>query len=244
MKTTESPFDDASPEWQAQRDALQQLHRDVLDEPIPPTLLAAAGQAARSQGGKAKWARWGGMAAGVAVAFGAGWLANAQWTGSHAGSMLARSPATREFVHAAAIAHVVYVPEKRHPVEVAAAEQQHLVQWLSKRLDRPLRVPDLTAQGYTLVGGRLLPGNEGARAQFMFERAGGERLTLYIGSLGAGASASRADETAFRFSADGPVPSFYWVDRGFGYALTGPLSRDALLGLATAVYHQLEKADG
>ncbi|SCK55000.1 Transmembrane transcriptional regulator (anti-sigma factor RsiW) [Variovorax sp. HW608] len=244
MKTTEAPFDDASPEWQAERDALRELHREVLDEPIPPTLLAAARRAARSQAHKARWARWGGMAAGIALAFGAGWLANAQWTGSGTGSMLARSPAAREFVHAAAVAHVVYAPEKRHPVEVAAAEQQHLVQWLSRRLDRPLRVPDLTAQGYTLVGGRLLPGNEGARAQFMFERAGGERLTLYIGSLGAGADASRGDETAFRFSADGPVPSFYWVDRGFGYALTGPLSRDALLGLATVVHRQLEKADG
>jgi len=244
MKTNDPNLDDCSPEWQAQRDALRQLHGDVLDEPIPPNLLAAAGLVARSHGRRASWARWGGMAAGIAIAFGAGWLANAQWAGSHSGSMLARSSAAREFVHAAAVAHVVYAPEKRHPVEVAAAEQQHLVQWLSKRLDKPLRVPDLSAQGYTLVGGRLLPGSEGARAQFMFERAGGERLTLYVGSLGGGANASRADETAFRFSVDGPVPSFYWVDRGFGYALTGPLSRDALLSLATAVYRQLEKADG
>ncbi|MEJ8809676.1 anti-sigma factor [Variovorax ureilyticus] len=244
MKTTDTDFDDGSPDWKAQRDALRQLHRDVLDEPIPPNLLAAAGLAARSHARKAMWARWGGMAAGIAMAFGAGWLASAQWSGAHAGSMLARSPAAREFVHAAAVAHVVYAPEKRHPVEVAAGEQQHLVQWLSKRLDKPLRVPDLSAQGYALVGGRLLPGSEGARAQFMFERAGGERLTLYVGSLGPSSSAPRADETAFRFSADGPVPSFYWVDRGFGYALTGPLSRDALLTLATAVFRQLEKADG
>src|SRR5690349_9158492 len=206
MKTTDPSLDDGSPEWQAQRDVLRHLHRDVLDEPIPPSLLAAAGLAARSQARKARWLRWGGMAAAIAVAFGTGWLANAQWTGLHGGSMLARSPATREFVHAAAVAHVVYAPEKRHPVEVAAAEQQHLVQWLSKRLDRPLRVPDLSAQGYTLVGGRLLPGSEGARAQFMFERAGGDRLTLYVGSLGPAPNASRADETAFRFSSDGPVP--------------------------------------
>ncbi len=33
-------------------------------------------------------------------------------------------------------------------------------------------------------------------------------------------------------SASGPVPGFYWVDQGFGYALTGPLSRDRLLQLA------------
>jgi anti-sigma factor RsiW len=32
-------------------------------------------------------------------------------------------------------------------------------------------------------------------------------------------------ETAFRYSGDGPVPSFYWVDQGFGYALSGAVSR-------------------
>jgi anti-sigma factor RsiW len=38
---------------------------------------------------------------------------------------------------------------------------------------------------------------------------------------------------------DGPVPSFYWIDRGFGYALAGKLPSDALLRLAGAVHRQL-----
>jgi anti-sigma factor RsiW len=80
---------------------------------------------------------------------------------------------------------------------------------------------------------------EGARAQFMFERTDGERVTLYIGSLDAPSAPAPADETAFRYSVDGPVPSFYWIDRGFGYALAGKLPRDALLRLAGAVYRQL-----
>jgi anti-sigma factor RsiW len=209
---------------------------------VPPALLAAAGLMAAHHARQARWMRWGGMAASVVIAFGAGWLANAQWAPMQAEAVLASAPAasaTREFVHAASVAHAVYAPEKRHPVEVAAAEEQHLAQWLSKRLDRPLKVPDLSAQGYALVGGRLLPGDEGARAQFMFERTGGERITLYIGSLGGNADAKQAGETAFRFSDEGPVPSFYWVDRGFGYALAGSLPRDVLMGLATAVYRQL-----
>ena len=57
----------------------------------------------------------------------------------------------------AAIAHVVYSPEVRHPVEVAANEEAHLVRWLSKRLGIQLKVPHLGALGYSLVGGRLLP---------------------------------------------------------------------------------------
>lgn len=234
-----APPDDDLPDWDAQRAALRQLHRDVLDEPVPPALLAAAGQADRRLARQARWTRWGGLAAAVLIAFGAGWLANVQWSSASGARQLARTPAAREFVHAASVAHAVYAPEKRHPVEVAAAEEQHLVQWLSRRLDKPLKTPDLLAEGYTLVGGRLLPGDAGARAQFMFEDRAGQRVTLYLGELKTPAESTQAGESAFRFSSDGPVPSFYWVDRGFGYALAGKLPRDALLRLATLVYRQL-----
>ena len=138
------------------------------------------------------------------------------------------------------MAHVVYAPEVRHAVEVAAEQQEHLVQWLSKRLGRPLKVPDLSAQGYELVGGRLLPGENGARAQFMYQAAGGERITLYLGAMdGAVGMSERRQETAFSFSNAGPAPGFYWVDQGFGYALSGKLPREALLRIAEAVYQQL-----
>ncbi len=100
------------------------------------------------------------------------------------------------------------------------------------------------AQGDRLLGRARQPGSKRGRAQFMFQRTTGERVTLYIGSLGPPAGASRSDETAFRYSTDGPVPTFYWVDRRFGSALTGPLSHDALLGVATVVYRQLEKSGG
>lgn len=226
--------------WHAQRDALRRLHGEWLDEPVPAPLMSALDRSLPRQAQRSNWMRWGGMAAGVLIAFAAGWLGNAQWSAPRAGAQLAKVPAMREFVHDASIAHAVYAPEKRHPVEVAAAEQQHLVQWLSKRLDRPLKVPDLSSLGYTLVGGRLLPGENGARAQFMFEDAAGDRVTLYIGTLdtrAAGTAASR--ETAFRFASEGPVPSFYWVDQGFGYAVAGKLPRDVLLKLATLTYRDL-----
>ena len=58
----------------------------------------------------------------------------------------------------AAIAHATYSPEVRHPVEVGADDEQHLVGWLSKRLGIKLRAPKLDEAGMSLVGGRLLPG--------------------------------------------------------------------------------------
>lgn len=225
--------------WREQRELLRALHQDVLQEPAPAGLGEAAGLVMRQRRQADRWARWGGMAASVLLAFGAGWLAHGGWSGS-AGAGFAQARPGAEFGRQAVIAHVVYAPEVRHPVEVPAAQQEHLVQWLSKRLGRPLAVPDLSAQGYELVGGRLLPGEQGARAQFMYQNASAERITLYVGALdAAGDGSPSAAETAFRFASEGDAASFYWVDRGFGYALAGRLKQAQLLTLAHSVYRQL-----
>lgn len=134
----------------------------------------------------------------------------------------------------AAVAHVVYAPEVRHPVEVGADQEQHLVAWLSKRLGTQLRIPQLGGIGYNLVGGRLLPGEQGPAAQFMYQDAQGQRLTLYLRI-----NRDQARETAFRFAQDGNVRVFYWIDRGLGLALSGEIDKDELLRVATAVYQQL-----
>ncbi|WP_198509165.1 anti-sigma factor [Acidovorax sp. 69] len=246
--------------WQTQRARLQALHQNLLHAPVPDALLAAASRTAERREQQARWWRWGGMAASVWVAFALGWVGRSEWSRHTPGrtpagdaALQAIAPVQR-FAHQAAVAHAVYQPEVRHPVEVTAAQQDHLVQWLSKRLDRPLKVPALAAQGYELVGGRLLPGETGARAQFMYQNGAGQRITLYLGALTGPvapaaqgtpgtptpASAVPASSTAFQFTQEGPVPGFYWTDAGFGYALSGKLSRTELLDLATAVYPQLQ----
>jgi anti-sigma factor RsiW len=135
----------------------------------------------------------------------------------------------------AARAHLVYSPEVRHPVEVEAKEQEHLVKWLSKRLDLPLKIPVLTAEGFELLGGRLLPGTDGPVAQFMYQDASGKRLTLYVSRPHTGDAV-----TAFRFAQEGAVSVFYWIDRDCGYALSGEIDKPALARVATSVYRQLE----
>lgn len=96
------------------------------------------------------------------------------------------SGAVRELARRAALAHAIYAPEVRHPVEVAASEKAHLGAWLSKRLEAEVRPPDLAGGGFALLGGRLLPaeGLSGPAslpaAQFMYENANGRRVTLYV----------------------------------------------------------------
>jgi anti-sigma factor RsiW len=226
--------------WRDQRIALQALHADVLQEPIPAAMLEVATKASSHRARAANQMRWAGVAASVVLAFGMGWIGRGQMPGGESVSA-ARSPVQAEFVRAAGYAHAVYLPEKRHPVEVGAAEQEHLVQWLSKRLGRTLRVPDLGQQGYALVGGRLLPGEGSARAQFMFEDPQGHRVTLYMGGVTQPDAHPTLAETRFQFESNKGTSSFYWFDRDFGYALSGQVEREVLMALATQVYGQLEK---
>ena len=135
----------------------------------------------------------------------------------------------------AARAHLVYSPEVRHPVEVEAKEQDHLVKWLSKRLGMPLKLPVLTAEGFELLGGRLLPGPHGPVALFMYQDASGKRITLYVTPPHKGDSV-----TAFRFSKEGPVSVFYWIDGDCGFAISGEIDRPALSRVAALVYKQVE----
>ena len=135
----------------------------------------------------------------------------------------------------AAMAHVVYTPEVAHPVEVGADQEAHLVKWLSKRLGAQMKAPHLADAGYQLMGGRLLPGESGPAAQFMYNNDSGQRLTLYVRT-----QVKDNHETTFRFEQEGKVGVFYWVNGPVGYALSGELSKPDLLTVATAVYHQLE----
>ncbi|MGH8632391.1 MAG: anti-sigma factor family protein, partial [Burkholderiales bacterium] len=124
----------------------------------------------------------------------------------------------------------------RHPVEVGADQESHLVAWLSKRVGAQLRAPHLESVGYSLIGGRLLPGESGSPvAHFMYQSKMGARVTLYVRSNAAGNR-----ETAFLFSAEGPVRVFYWIDRRLGYAISSAdIDKETLLKVAHAAYQQL-----
>lgn len=193
----------------------------VLDEVVPPRLLerrTARPRRVLRYAAMVGWLAFGGLA---------GWHLHSLKSGEY------RSEAP-SWARRAAVAHVVYSPEVRHPVEVAADQEAHLVAWLSKRLGTPLKIPRLDSLGYGLVGGRLLPGDQGPVAQFMYQDGQGQRLTLYVRT-----NRDQNRETAFRFAQDGNVRQFYWIDRGLGYALSGEIGKDDLLRVATAVYQQL-----
>jgi anti-sigma factor RsiW len=207
--------------YRRQNENLQLAYSPLLGEAVP----------ARLQPGKRRdwWLpaqRYAIAAALMAVSGSAGWQMHAYVAGERTQMVyLAR---------VAAVAHAVYSPEVRHPVEVGADQEAHLVNWLSKRLGTGLKIPHLAEQGYTLVGGRLLPGERGPAAQFMYQDSKGQRLTLYVR-----VSKEVREQTAFRFAQENNVGVFYWLDGRLGYALSGETDRAELLRVADAVYRQL-----
>ncbi|CDY79832.1 Transmembrane regulator protein PrtR [Caballeronia glathei] len=130
-----------------------------------------------------------------------------------------------QFAQRADIAYAVYAPEQRHAVEVAASQQDHLVTWLSKRLNRTLTIPSLTEYGFQLVGGRLLPGEDGPAAQFMYQNADGERLTLYMAIV-------TRSQSKIKMLRDGPRTTYYWATDRVGYALSGQIGEAKLQAIA------------
>lgn len=233
-------------QYKAQKLALQARYAPVLDEPVPQRLLRAAAQppAATPKRGLFDGTAWR-VAAGImllAAGTTAGWTIRGLTAapGSRAGATsVAGSAELTALARHAAMAHRVYSPELRHPVEVGASQQDHLVQWLSRRLGARLHPPALAGLGYELLGGRLLPGTNGPVAQFMYQNAAGARLTLYVSTENA---ANR--DTGFRYAREGQVNVFYWIDGRFGYALSGDIDRGALDQVAEQVYRQLEPGGG
>jgi anti-sigma factor RsiW len=207
---------------------LRGLYEPVLFEPVPGALAYVLSPRRR------RWARVAAIAAWMSLGAAIGGLAGWELHGER--SVVAATPeAGATMARRAAVAHATYSPEVRHPVEVGADQEAHLVAWLSKRLGAPLRAPKLEAVGYSLVGGRLLPGDTGPVAHFMYQCNRGTRVTLYVRTEAAGNR-----ETAFRYAREGSVGVFYWVDRKMGYALSSnDISKDDLLKVANAVYQQL-----
>lgn len=235
--------------YREQKRAIKALFSPVLDEPVPARVRESALAAhAASRALRTPWhlPRWSvqRIAASVALAFvsaAAGWVGHGSMQPSPA--LFADAPSalpiqtaeTASLARQAAIAHVVYSPDVRRPVEIGADQEDQLVAWLSKRLGAKIRPPKLGTLGYELIGGRLLPGNNGPVAQFMYHDVTGQRLTLYV------TTENMANKnTAFRFAQEGPVNVFYWIDGKFGYALSAGIDKNALARVATLVYDQLQ----
>ena len=231
--------------WSADARSLRSALDPVLDEAAPTALTQTVWRKAPAVLPNLAWARW--AAALALFVLGGAIGAALMWRVQGPSATTVAVAPGGGWVQRAAIAHSVYVPEVRHPVEVKAQEE-HLSRWLTRRLDVPVKLFDLREQGFELVGGRLLPDSSGPSAQLMYQAitppgaasaaAKPERVTVYL------RKPDDATPAAFRYEQQGELGLFYWVEGKSansgptGYALVGALPRDKLLALAEAIYRQ------
>jgi anti-sigma factor RsiW len=214
--------------WRWQATKIRERFDPVLDEPVPERLRV---ETVLSQ----KRAGWPRIAAVAAIAFVLG--AGIGWFGRDRSELGRNTDAARALADAAILAHRIYVPDMRHPIEVRA-DEDHLVPWLSKRVGSPLKAPDLQAEGLKLLGGRLLAGPNGPTALFMYQGASGERVTLTT------ARAPGEGETQFQWRAEDKICAVAWFERGLAFVVAGPAQRDRIDRVAKRVYDAYEIADG
>ncbi|MBI2719703.1 MAG: anti-sigma factor [Rhizobiales bacterium] len=208
--------------YKRQNDALKQAFTDVLSEPVPASLVAVLKAPTRLR--QRPWVSIAAALALVVLGGLGGWF-----TGRDPGGVRAEVIADN-----AIAAHEIFTAEVRHPVEVTASERDHLQAWLSKRVGVSFKVPDLTAEGYTLLGGRLLASSDQPAAQLMYEDANKRRITIFL-TANPGKS-----ETALRVEERGPLIACYWLDGPLGLVVAGEMDRDRMMKLARIIYDKFQ----
>lgn len=216
---------------QRQNDAIRTLFGPAGAEPVPARLRPRRLAVEIGQRRSRSWLWAVAAVVLVGLGLGAGWLSR---------PLFDARPASATLIADAVNAHAVYVAENRHAVEVGGDDGEHLSSWLSNRLDTRLGMPDLSGDGFTLVGGRLLPGEPeigGRAAQLMYENAGKQRITIYI-------TAALPDrEPAYQFTSMGGAEAFYWANSRITCTVVGTLPEEQMKAVAGSVYRELTEGE-
>jgi anti-sigma factor RsiW len=123
--------------------------------------------------------------------------------------------------------------EGRLLVDFGAEDLPELAAWFGAKLNRTLAVPDLTAQGFALQGGRMVVIGGRPAAQLLYVSGTGELVGLAIAFSSAGERSARAAKR-------GETDIVHWHRNGYGYAFAGRISAERLRALADRAWNDLE----
>jgi len=210
--------------WREQREALRAALAPLAAEAIPPRLGL---ERLVQQRLRRRWVTWQ-AAATVLLAFGLG--------GAGGWFVRGRSPppAVLTLLTQQAVAnHVVYTADRRRPTELGAQQRDDLARWVSNRLNHQVAPPDLSADGYNYMGGRLAATPDGPAGLFMYDDPQGVRITVFVLPLNSAASAP-IQHVDFAH-----VDGCAWIDKSVGYTVVGNLPPPELRRIAELVRRQL-----
>jgi anti-sigma factor RsiW len=216
--------------YEEQQRTLRAALAPFAEEPIPPELnLAQLIEARRRSSHLDGWRA--AAAAALLLAFGGagGWSLNE----------IEHRPAigVAALAQEAAYNYQVYGPDRIHPVEFKAADSANFTQWVSQRLGGTVKIPDLTASGYRLMGSRLIATPQGPAGLFMYDNGHngpGTRLVVLVKAM------KIEKNMPMSLYARGTLNGFAWSDHGMGYSLVGATSSELLHPLANEVRRQMK----
>ena len=217
--------------YRGQRAALREALAPVAEEPLPPGMGIGHLVAARHRPLLAGWR----AAAAALLMLGLGGAGGWSLHGLTAPAIQERTQGIAALSQQAADSYVTYAADRERPVELRADSHAELVTWASDRLGRPVAPPDLSAAGYRLMGGRVIPTPQGPAAMFMFDNDRGTRLVLLTRGMAVDRDTSMVQHTR------GTVDAFTWSSEGNGYSLVGALPATALHPLADEVRRQMRR---
>lgn len=147
-----------------------------------------------------------GVAASMLLAFGVGggvgWKARELRPAAASLPMADAVAAYRQFVVADA-----------PPMEFDASRSRDLHRWLQRNFGEAGRVPDLSAAGFRLAGGRLLSTEQGAAALLLYQDGSGARVGFYMRPPGPLRSNGERH--------DGDLLAQYWSRPEISFAVVG-----------------------
>lgn len=123
----------------------------------------------------------------------------------------------------------VYEPDRLRPVELAASDRDELARWFTARLDRKVGVPDLSAAGYRLMGGRLVATPHGPAGLLMYDDPRGRRLVMLMRPM------AEPGDAPMREHRSGTAIGYAWAQDGLGYSLVGRIDPATLHPLANEI---------
>ncbi|MBP2302458.1 anti-sigma factor family protein [Azospirillum picis] len=212
-----------------QRRALRAAFAPVAEEPVPSGLSLPWLIEKRRRSWLAPWQGSWRSAAAALLLLGLGGLG-----GWFAHLLSPEATGIAALKEEAAANYAVYASDRVRPVELRAADRDELLAWVSKRLKRPVALPDLSASGYRFMGGRLVATAHGPAGLFLYDDDRGTRVAMLVRPM------AFERDTPMSAHEQGTLAGFAWADQGLGYSLMATAPAERLHPLADEVRRQVD----
>jgi anti-sigma factor RsiW len=153
-------------------------------------------------------------------------VAGALWTGA---AVLFFDGDAEPFAKAATAAYRTFAEGRTRPVELATSDRDALNRWFAAQVGGAAPIPDLSALGLALLGGRIVPGAISPAIFVLYKSAQAQWIAIEMETIDA------PPETEVAIDESGGVLCASWTGAGRRFAIVARAPRARLLELARLV---------